>query len=448
MRTLRIVLVAVAVCCAVAVAVGGYRLAGTADAPSLGSAVVVEPATTTSTRPAEPVTTTTSRAPAPTAAVGHDHAMVDRRRGRGARVERPGPVVGWMVLLVGLALAVSVALTWRVLLARVDERVNAEIAHEADKLRTFAASATDQQGQPYTRVDDLLERYLARPSRRPRTRRSSASSPDGRPTAASARRRPGSIPTAAGGHRRRPRPQPGRLRRRRRRRPGQLAAGRSRPGPDPARATDGGADQLLRPDPPRRDTTVLVTDELDRMSRIVDDLIVLAKAEQPDFLALGPVDVADLTVEVAAKARALGRRQWTVAEVAETVILADGQRLTQALLQLAANAVQHTGDGDRIAIGSTTSGGRVRLWVSDTGPGIAPEDHERIFERFARGSEPRRSDGAGLGLTIVRTIVQAHGGVVRVDSAPGQGATFTLELPAHAPVSPAASQQRAGRTAG
>jgi hypothetical protein len=160
MRTLRIVLVAVAVCCAVAVAVGGYRLAGTADAPSLGSAVVVEPATTTSTRPAEPVTTTTSRAPAPTAAVGHDHAMADRRPGRGARVSARARIVGWMVLLVGLALAVSVALTWRVLLARVDERVNAEIAHEADKLRTFASSATDQQGRPYTEVDALLERYL------------------------------------------------------------------------------------------------------------------------------------------------------------------------------------------------------------------------------------------------------------------------------------------------
>jgi len=65
-----------------------------------------------------------------------------------------------MVLLVGVALAVSVVLSWRVLLARVDERVNAELAHEADKLRSYASSATDQQGRPYTKVDALLERYL------------------------------------------------------------------------------------------------------------------------------------------------------------------------------------------------------------------------------------------------------------------------------------------------
>ena len=122
-----------------------------------------------------------------------------------------------------------------------------------------------------------------------------------------------------------------------------------------------------------------------------------------------------------------------MAEVAEATILADGQRLTQALLQLAANAVQHTSDGDRISFGSAAAGGRVRLWVSDTGAGIAPADHERIFERFARGSAPRRSDGAGLGLTIVRTITKAHGGVVRLDSTPGRGATFTLELPDRPP---------------
>jgi signal transduction histidine kinase len=185
------------------------------------------------------------------------------------------------------------------------------------------------------------------------------------------------------------------------------------------------------------------------MSRIVDDLIVLAKAEQPDFLTLAPVDLADLTVDVLAKARALGPRRWRVAGLAETTILADGQRLTQALIQLAANAVQHTGEGDSIAVGSAAEGSRVRLWVADTGVGIAPEDRGHIFERFARGPEPRRSEGAGLGLAIVRTITQAHGGVVRVDSAPGQGATFTLDLPARAgPASPGLPEvDRTGRVA-
>jgi two-component system OmpR family sensor kinase len=87
--------------------------------------------------------------------------------------------------------------------------------------------------------------------------------------------------------------------------------------------------------------------------------------------------------------------------------------------------------------------------VADTGSGIALDDRERIFERFARGSEERRSEGAGLGLAIVRTITQAHGGVVRVDSAPGQGATFTLDLPARrVPAEPGVPEaDRTGRVA-
>jgi signal transduction histidine kinase len=191
--------------------------------------------------------------------------------------------------------------------------------------------------------------------------------------------------------------------------------------------------ELMGDDPAdRRDTIALVTDELDRMSRIVDDLIVLAKAEQPDFLTLAPVDLADLTVEVVTKARALGPRRWTVARLAEVTVLADGQRLTQALIQLAANAVQHTGDGDSVAVGSAAESGRVRLWVADSGTGIAPEDRERIFERFARGqASARRSlPGAGLGLAIVAETATRHGGAAWVADAPDGGARFSLSVPA------------------
>jgi two-component system OmpR family sensor kinase len=70
------------------------------------------------------------------------------------------------------------------------------------------------------------------------------------------------------------------------------------------------------------------------------------------------------------------------------------------------------------------------LWVSDTGPGVAVADRDRIFERFSRGSTARRTDGAGLGLSIVRAIAVAHGGQVLLDSVPGRGATFTVEIPA------------------
>lgn len=188
--------------------------------------------------------------------------------------------------------------------------------------------------------------------------------------------------------------------------------------------------ELMGDDPQeRRETTALVIDELDRMNRIVEELIVLAQADRPDFLTRAEVDLADLTVDVLAKARMLAPRQWAMDGVAEGVVCADGQRLTQALMQLAANAVQHTTSGDRIAIGSEEARGRLRLWVSDTGSGVAPEDAPHIFERFRRGTGTRRTVGEGLGLAIVASIAEAHGGRAVLAERPGPGATFFLDLP-------------------
>ncbi|BCB88267.1 sensor histidine kinase [Phytohabitans suffuscus] len=189
--------------------------------------------------------------------------------------------------------------------------------------------------------------------------------------------------------------------------------------------------ELMGDDPAERaETVALVTDELDRMNRMVDDLLMLARAEQPDFLQLDRVDVAPMTHEVYAKAVALGDRDWRIGEVAEVTIWADRQRLTQALMQLAQNAVQFTAAGDRIELSARAENGRVLLAVRDTGPGVEPEDRERIFARFARGRDGRaRAEGTGLGLAIVAAIAQAHRGTVAVDSIPGAGATFTLVLP-------------------
>lgn len=184
-------------------------------------------------------------------------------------------------------------------------------------------------------------------------------------------------------------------------------------------------------DPARQaHTRALVLDEVRRMQRIVDDLLVLAKTEAPDFLLPAPVDLADLTIDVLEKARPLGARRWAVDSVADAVVEADGQRLTQALVQLIANAVEHTTDGDRISVGSRVDPDAVRLWVADTGPGVPPEDRLRIFERFVRGGQGARREGAGgLGLAIVRSIARAHDGEVTVESAPGGGALFVLRLP-------------------
>jgi signal transduction histidine kinase len=130
------------------------------------------------------------------------------------------------------------------------------------------------------------------------------------------------------------------------------------------------------------------------------------------------------------KARGLGARDWQLDGVADAPIQADEQRLTQALLQLVENAVRHTARNDLIAIGSSLVSGTVRLWVRDSGPGVPPEDQASIFDRFVRGrSGRRRSEGSGLGLSIVGAIAEAHGGRVALESPPGEGATFTIVLP-------------------
>lgn len=176
-------------------------------------------------------------------------------------------------------------------------------------------------------------------------------------------------------------------------------------------------------------TRQLLLDEVDRMSRLVDDLIVLAKADRPDFLRPVPTDVGALTDQVLEKARGTAGREWRVDERAETKVVFDPQRITQALLQLVANAVRHTSDGGSISLGSRLDAGRLRFWVRDDGPGVLFEDRERIFARFHRGSG-QTTEGSGLGLSIVRAIAEAHGGSAHVDSPPGQGATFVLTLPA------------------
>jgi two-component system, OmpR family, sensor kinase len=136
--------------------------------------------------------------------------------------------------------------------------------------------------------------------------------------------------------------------------------------------------ELLGDDPEeRRETITLVTDELDRMSRFVDDLLLLARAERDDFLRVAEVELGALTDELAEKASALGPRHWTVASRGEAVLVADRQRLTQAMMGLAQNAVQHTHEGDAIELGSARNGNEAMLWVRDSGPGISP--HENAF---------------------------------------------------------------------
>ncbi|MEQ7010726.1 HAMP domain-containing sensor histidine kinase [Actinopolymorpha sp. B17G11] len=179
------------------------------------------------------------------------------------------------------------------------------------------------------------------------------------------------------------------------------------------------------------DTRTLLLDEVDRMARLVDDLATLTTSDGPGFLRLSLVEVGALVDDVAAKAQTLGNRDWRIEIHERGYVVADPHRLTQALLQLLDNAVQHTGESDAVAIGCRIdrAAGDVRLWVRDTGPGVRPRDAQRIFRRFERGTAATPLRGSGLGLAIVRAIAQAHGGRVTLESTPGAGATFSVVLP-------------------
>ena len=190
--------------------------------------------------------------------------------------------------------------------------------------------------------------------------------------------------------------------------------------------------ELLDDDPvERNETLLLVTDELDRMGRIVEDLLLLARREEPDFLSLATVDVGDLTDALLSKAKALAPRDWVLDVRGQGVIVADRQRLVQAVVQLAENAARYSPDGP-IAIGSIVSGGEARFWIRDHGPGIPEHERSSIFERFRRGADTGRTDGAGLGLAIVKAIAEAHKGRVELESS-AAGSVFSIVVPVDQP---------------
>ncbi len=188
-------------------------------------------------------------------------------------------------------------------------------------------------------------------------------------------------------------------------------------------------------------TRDVLLDEVDRMQRLVDDLLLLANSGHPDFLRKEPVRTSEILHQVMEKVRVLARRNWQQDETADFVVEADPQRLTQALVQLAANAVKYTGPGSTIALGCSVEGptapdGTPRaepdtllMWVRDDGTGIAAEDQQRIFERFGRAHPGRGQEGAGLGLAIVTAIAQAHGGTATVESEYGYGSSFMIRIP-------------------
>lgn len=214
-----------------------------------------------------------------------------------------------------------------------------------------------------------------------------------------------------------------------------------------------GNTELLQPEDPEdvATTRVLLLDELDRMQRLVDDLLVLARSQRPDFIRRSPTELAELAVECMDRITNLGERQWRLTADAEGVVLVDRQRLIQALVQLAANAVKFSEPGsivelatakvpesdprvrDAVVAGAAAAPEYIALSVTDQGRGIPESQLERVFDRFGRAENTVNVDGSGLGLPIVKVIVEAHGGSVVVESTEGIGSRFTLWLPTDPP---------------
>ncbi|WP_426568892.1 ATP-binding protein [Streptomyces canus] len=187
---------------------------------------------------------------------------------------------------------------------------------------------------------------------------------------------------------------------------------------------------MLRDPAERRRAWDRMNGEVDRMGRLVDELLTLARLDQRPELRLRNVDVSRLVRDAAEDLRAQQPgRPVTVDADGAVLVRADESGLRQVLANLLANVRTHTPADVPVRLGAGRADGVVRLTVADKGPGLPPEDAARVFDRFFRAGG---GAGSGLGLAIVQGVVHAHGGEVTVRTAPGEGLTVTVELPVRA----------------
>lgn len=193
--------------------------------------------------------------------------------------------------------------------------------------------------------------------------------------------------------------------------------------------------ELLRREPPipPEDQQEVLEDliaECDRLIRLVNDLLALARAEAGQPVRREPVPLHPLLSELGRQARRLARGQSIeILETPEASVLADPDLLKQVLLILLDNAIRYTPPAGRITLRARAEEASIALEVQDTGPGIPPEILPHIFERFYRGDPARTGGGVGLGLSIARALVEAMGGTIEVESRVGSGSTFRIRLP-------------------
>ena len=183
-------------------------------------------------------------------------------------------------------------------------------------------------------------------------------------------------------------------------------------------------------------------EEAARLARLVDDLLLLGRAEAGEALQVRPVALDRLLADVAEEAQDAGSDHQVTLEPhtgGPVHVQGDAERLRQVLRNVVGNALRHTPPGTRVRLSLTQRDGTVQIVVADDGPGIAPEHLPHVFDRFYRvdaarsratAAEVGGSSGAGLGLAIAKQLVEAHGGTITVDSAPARGTTIRITLPA------------------
>ena len=172
-----------------------------------------------------------------------------------------------------------------------------------------------------------------------------------------------------------------------------------------------------------------VEGEAERMGLLVDDMLLLARLDQGRPLEREPVRLDLVAADAAADARAVDPSREVVLDVSPVTVPGDDARLRQVVGNLVGNAVRHTPPGTPVTISVRAAGGVARVEVADEGPGMDAKTASRVFERFFRADPARKRGGSGLGLSIVAAVVAAHGGRTAVETAPGAGATFVVELP-------------------
>jgi len=173
-------------------------------------------------------------------------------------------------------------------------------------------------------------------------------------------------------------------------------------------------------------------EEVDRLVALVEDLLFLARADADVALFRGePVDLAALAREVEPGLEVLAERAGVTLSIdasAPIVVKGNEPLLLRVLFNLAENGIKYAGAGKCVEITVRSVGEKALLEVRDNGPGIAQAERERIFDRFYRGDPARERSGTGLGLALVKSIVRLHGGEIRLESEPGRGSCFQVQL--------------------